>query len=522
MSDDIDKKLDGSVHTADVEKGTVEDTQKYRTWLRYNSPIVQVMITAFVAFGCPGMYNSLTGIGAGGQVDTNTTSTGNIALYAINAGVYLFIAPIVYHYTGSRWCMFFGGMAYPLYAGSLLAYNHIASRGFVIAAAAILGIGSSHLWVGQGALMTGAPLPHEKGLLIGLYWFVFNIGGVIGSFIEMGINFDSVQSTVSDPTYAVFIALMGAGFLAALLILPQRKIVRTDGSRIRPVEERPNVVRDFIKILKILPRKETIVLLPFFIASNWCYTYQQNTVNLRLFNIRTRGFDSAFYWFGAFTSPIMGIALDNKRWSRRKTAISGYLLLVVLHFIVFGGGVALQLRSASSADDTSDNHMYKTHALDFLDSGTKFAGPFLLYFAYGIFDSLWQTYAYWIIGCIGTDDEVSARYVGLYKSMQSAGAAVAWKLNAMPISYTLEFGLNWGIMGGSLIVLAPFFLWMKEPEEQVPEQGGFLEGAEIMPSIYAVRSDQTHLAPSRSKMSPQQTQVAPSRTIDAVFEGSHS
>lgn len=458
----------------------------YRKWFRYNSPAIQVLITSLVAFGCPGMFNSLSGIGAGGQVDNHTTDTGNIALYSINAGVYLFVAPIVYHYIGSRWCMFFGGIAYPLYGGSLLAYNYIKSDAFVIAAAAILGIGSAHLWVGQGALMTGAPLPHEKGKLIGIYWLVFNMGGVIGSFIEMGVNWNSEQNTVSNATYAVFIALMGAGFLSALLLLSPEKIVRSDGSVVRPDStERPNVVKDFLKILKIIPRKETLVLIPYFFVSNYCYSYQQNTVNGRLFDIRTRGFDGAFYWLGALSSPFFGMALDNRRYTRRTTATAGFVMLAVLHFIVFGGGLALQLRSPSNASDTS-HHKYMPHALDMIRSHSEFAGPFILYFCYGIFDSLWQTYAYWIIGCLGTDDEISARYVGLYKSMQSVGAVVAWKLNSVPVNYDLEFALNWGFVGASLLVLVPLFFWIREPGSDM--EPNYVEGVEIMPSVFPIRS----------------------------------
>lgn len=439
-----------------------DDAPRLSSW-RYNSPTVQVLLTALVAFGCPGMFNSLTGIGAGGQVNSYATDTGNIALYAINAGVYLFIAPIVYHYVGAKWCMFIGGIAYPLYGGSLLAYNYIGSNAFVITAAAILGVGSSHLWVGQGAIMTGAPMKKEKGRLIGMFWLLFNLGGVIGSFIAMGVNFHSVENRVSDATYAVFIALMGAGFLSALLILSPTKILRNDGSQVRLDDStaRPNVVKDFLNILTIFKRKETYALIVYFFGSNFFYTYQQNTVNGRLFDIRTRGFNGAFYWLGSLMAPIFGLFLDNRKFSTRGTARVAFALIFLMHIAVFVGGLVLQLRSPSSIDDTSE-HLYMPHAMDMIRSGRKFAGPFVLYYLYGVFDSMYQTFAYWIIGHLGkNDDDVTARYVGLYKAVQSAGGAVAWKLNEVPINYNAEFAVNWGIIGGGLVLLTPLLFWIE-------------------------------------------------------------
>lgn len=446
-----------------VVVASAESAPLLTSW-RYNSPAVQVLLTALVAFGCPGMFNSLTGIGAGGQVDSTATDNGNIALYAINAGVYLFVAPIVYHYVGAKWCMFIGGIAYPLYGGSLLAYNHIQSDAFVITAAAILGVGSSHLWVGQGAIMTGAPMKNEKGRLIGMFWFLFNLGGVIGSFIAMGVNFDSTINRVSDATYAVFISLMGAGFLSALLLLSPTKIWRNDGSQVRLDDStaRPNVVKDFLNILTIFKRKETYTLILFFFASNFFYTYQQNTVNGRLFDIRTRGFNGGFYWLGALMAPLFGRFLDNRRMNTRRTAAVAFTIIFLLHIAVYIGGLMLQLRSPSSIDDKG-SYMYMPHEMDMMDSGKKFAGPFVLYFLYGVFDTLWQTFIYWIIGYLGkNDDDVTARYVGLYKAVQSAGAAVAWKLNEVPINYHVEFAINWGLIGGALVFFIPLLFWMEK------------------------------------------------------------
>lgn len=48
--------------------------------------------------------------------------------------------------------------------------------------------------------MVSYPLPDKKGIAIGIFWVVFNLGGGIGSFISFGLNFHSQSGTVTDGT----------------------------------------------------------------------------------------------------------------------------------------------------------------------------------------------------------------------------------------------------------------------------------------------------------------------------------
>lgn len=119
------------------------------------------------------MYNALSGIGGGGQLDTTTAAKGHIALASVSAFGNIFIAPVVTNILGPKWTIFIGGLPYVLYAGSLLAYNHISSQPFVIGASAVLGMGASLLWIAQGSVMTGYPLPEQHGRMIGVFWIIF-------------------------------------------------------------------------------------------------------------------------------------------------------------------------------------------------------------------------------------------------------------------------------------------------------------------------------------------------------------
>lgn len=119
------------------------------------------------------MYNALSGIGGGGQLDTTTQAKGHIALASVSAAGNLFVAPVVTNVLGPKWTILIGGLPYVLYAGSLLAYTHTGNQGFVIGSSALLGIGASLLWIAQGSIMTGYPLPQQQGRMIGIFWIIF-------------------------------------------------------------------------------------------------------------------------------------------------------------------------------------------------------------------------------------------------------------------------------------------------------------------------------------------------------------
>jgi len=73
------------------------------------------------------------------------------------------------------------------------------------------------------------------------------------------------------------------------------------------------------------------LLFPYFWASNWFYTYEQNAYNLYMFNTRTRSFTGLWYWlFQIFGSLLFGWFLGNKSWSRRRCAIAGWAVLFII------------------------------------------------------------------------------------------------------------------------------------------------------------------------------------------------
>lgn len=71
---------------------------------------------------------------------------------------------------------------------------HSNAGGFVIGAGAILGICAGLLWTAQGSIMLSYPTESQKGKYIGVFWAIFNLGGVIGASVAFGENFRSEAS----------------------------------------------------------------------------------------------------------------------------------------------------------------------------------------------------------------------------------------------------------------------------------------------------------------------------------------
>src|SRR5271168_4398055 len=59
------------------------------------------------------------------------------------------------------------------------------------------------------------------------------------------------------------------------------------------------------------------------------------------------------------------------------------------------------------------------------------------------------------MGSLTNNGRKLANFTGFYKGIQSAGAAIASRIDALEAPYINEFGANWGLLAGSLLIAAP-------------------------------------------------------------------
>lgn len=424
--------------------------------LPYNHATVQVIVVAFVCFMCPGMFNALNGLGGNGLPAeyTSTAANCNVALYA-TFSVFGFFGGSFVNRLGAKWVIAFGGIGYALYSGAYLCFDHTQNKGFVIAAGAILGVCAGLLWAGQGVIVLSYATEDLKGTYVTIFWAIFNVGAVIGSIVPLAQNVHNDHAGgVTDGTYAGFLALMLFGAILALALLPTDKVQKADGSRVI-VKKNPTWWSEFFAMYKaLISNPEIILLFPLFFSSNWFYTYQFNEFNAALFNVRTRSLNSLLYWaaqiFGALG---WGYILDWKFTSRRIRARVYHLILFVITMALWGGGLKVEQRA------TREEFLAGTIPLwDWTDRG--YIGPMFLYIFYGMYDAIYQTYCYWLMGTLSNSSRKLAIYAGFYKGLQSAGAVVVWRLDAIGLPFKNVFASTWALCVGGLLIALPM-VWFK-------------------------------------------------------------
>jgi MFS family permease len=382
---------------------------------RFNSPLSQVSLLGLICFCCPGMFNALSGLGGGGQLDHTTADNANTALYACFA-VFGVLGGGAHNLLGPRVTLLLGALTYPLYAGSFLYYNHHKHQAFPVTAGALLGAGAGFLWAAQGAIMTAYPTPGRRGTYISLFWCLFNLGGVLGGLLPFALNYHRGDDagSVNDGTYVAFMAFMFVGAALTLLVLPPGRIVRDDGTKATRVTY-SSPATEFAEILGLFANWKMLLVLPAAWASNFFYTYQFNNVNGVLFTLRTKGLNNVFYWGAQMVgSAAIGYFLDFGFASRRKRGLVGVAAVAVLGTGIWAGGLANQLTY------TADK--LPSQLIDFKD-GHRYAGPFLLYFSYGLLDAMFQSLIYWIIGALANDSQILSRYLATFlfwPSLQSS------------------------------------------------------------------------------------------------------
>ena len=405
----------------------------------YASPKIQLLVLAMVCFLCPGMYNALGGLGGGGQIDTSVQDHASTALYSVFAVVAFFSGTFA-NVLGIKVTMSIGGLGYPLYAASFLCYNHTKNEGFVIFAGAFLGLCAGLLWTAQGSIMMSYPQENAKGRYISWFWIIFNTGAVIGSLIPLGQNINTTTNgTVSDGTYVGFIVLMVVGAVLTLALVNVNTVIREDGSKVVMMKN-PTWVSEFKGLWECLYLQPWVIaLFPMFFSSNIFYTYQQNNMNAAYFNVRTRALNNLLYWLAQiFAATLVGYALDFPKFRRSVRGKISFGVLFSLTFIIWGGGYKYQMQQVDRATASSDEYLAIT--MDWTDGG--YIGPMFLYIFYGFYDAIWQTCIYWYMGAMSNSSRKTANMAGFYKGIQSAGAAVFWRLDGIKVEYDTMFAVT--------------------------------------------------------------------------------
>ncbi|KAL7411401.1 MFS general substrate transporter [Mrakia frigida] len=443
-------KTEGDAETAVVE---VEQPPVRTGWRgKYDSALVQMVLVSFVCFCCPGMFNALSGLGGGGKQDATTADNGSVALYSTFA-VFGFFGGTICNKLGPRLTLSIGSLGYSLYIGSL--YSTVITQtkpreNFVIAAGAILGLCAGMLWTAEGSLMLGYATEKTKGRFTALFWMIFNLGAVIGAAIPLATNWNTGETAAaSGSTYIAFLVITLVGACIPFLLTKPSNVVRSDGTRVT-VERQSTWKSEFKGLFFVLKSDPWVIFLfPAFMSSNWFYSYQFNSMNgSGYFGIRGRTLNNFLYWLAQiFGSFAIGMFLDSNL-TRRTRAYGGWFIAFALTSIIFGGNYAAQT-SYTRASVLAEGWAPVTVG------DSAYAGRAILYMLNGFYDAVFQTFCYWSIGCLSNDIRKLAMIVGFYKGLQSAGAAITFRLDSLKIPYMTILASSWGVLVAGLLIMAP-------------------------------------------------------------------
>jgi len=141
---------------------------------------------------------------------------------------------------------------------------------------------------------------------------------------------------------------------------------------------------------------------------------------------------------------MMGIALDWKpeKYVRPIRARAGLIFLFVATMTIWGGGWTFARHSVRGVvpDPLID-----------LTQSKRYAPHLMIYIFWAMYDGAFQAYAYWLMGSLSNNSRRLSHYSGWYKSLQSAGAAVVWRLDGEKISYVSMYLTTWMMMVFALI-----------------------------------------------------------------------
>jgi len=425
----------------------------------YSHPTTQVVLVGFTAFCTVGMFSAVSNLGAGGTQDVALSDTANGVLYGCFAIMGLFSGG-VNNVLGPRLTIFIGTLGYALYVGSLWCFQTQGTRWFLILAGALLGVSAALFWSAQGSIMMSYPMEKDKGKAFGIFWAIFQAGSFIGSLIALGININSGSlKAVATSTYIAFLIIILVGIASTWLLLPPNRVIRGDGTLVK-VEAASNTKDEIRALFQTMKDWRMLALMPMFFASNYFYAYQ-GAVNAGKFTAPTRALNAVLEGAGAIVGALLigFLVLDNPKFKRRTRGWLGLGVVTVLTIVVWSCGLAFQV--TFSRKNPGEMIHYKEHVYD--AKGT-------LFFFYFFSDATYQAMVYWIMGALTNDPFTLARFTGLYKAVQSAGAAGSFGMDAVYTPYLNEHLASWILILVSLPLAALVIRTIKDTsyeDEQV-------------------------------------------------------
>ena len=403
----------------------------------------QIIIISMICFACPGMLNALSGLGGGGKSSNESIEEANTAVAISFTLSSLFSVPIINTF-GYKLAIL-AALTYALFVFSFLFESDVLT----VSAGIVLGIGAGFLWNIQASAMLSIPRESEKGLYFSIFWMVFNLGALLGSILPLVREWSSHTTTqVSIGTYIGFIVIMVTGSLLGFgLESPKKSSNQKSGGFADIFQECKNIIMLFFD-------PYMLILIPLMAGSNWFYTYQFNVFNNGgVFVLRARALNNSLYWFMQIIGSLfIGFLLDWPRLGKRRNRA----LITNVFILVFFSSLWIFCIFFQLGFTRESGLLLKNHPNLQLDVFNHTYPKYLaLYGFFGMADSCYQGFIYWLLGSMTNCPQKSARLGGFYKFVQNAAAAVSAQLDVRGTPYLTQLIICFSISAVGLLLCIP-------------------------------------------------------------------
>ncbi|KAF2680761.1 hypothetical protein K458DRAFT_344517 [Lentithecium fluviatile CBS 122367] len=407
------------------------ETEPYR-W--YRGVFFQATVVGCCAFAAPGLWNAMQSVGAGGQQTPYLVMAGNAVLFSLMTFACLG-GSIVINRIGLRYTLCLGTVGYVLYSAALYQNNRYGTVWFIYFGSAACGITAGLFWAAEGAIMLSYPPPEGRGRYLA-YWLTYrNSGAILGGVINLAFNYSGRSlGKLNWKTYIVFVVLQCLGPAVCLLLSNPEQVQRRNGTRVKLLQKIPAKM-EMLETLKLMVRKEFLLLVPYFLYVTWSLPYIGSYMSL-YFSVRSRALASLVTALAQIlATAIMGTFLDWKRFSLNARARYGFIGMMAL-----SGGVwiwALVIQS---------KYQKNKPALDWADSA--FGEGWGLYVFQQVEFALTYNYGYWLMGFLAKEPAEIVRCTSVARGVEAAGQCVASGISSTKAPLIVSAGLIfawWGV-----------------------------------------------------------------------------
>ena len=358
-------------------------------------------------------------------------------LYAVFT-VASFLAPAAVNRWGPRICLFIGILGYgALVAGGLLYFLRpgAAMLSFVLVCAALNGGGAALLWTAQGKMIMSYSTDENRGLLFGIFWAMFNSASIVGGLLAF-FYFSASASHGSGGLFIIFLVLVLLGAAFSFLLPCREETSPGGGEQARgggggdTRKGRGGVWTD-VKATFLMAVHPKVLLMTVAIWHTGFKLPYQISVFSRFFSEKCGGLEMViFYTAEVLMGVLAGRLLDwEALGGQRRRAVYAVGLFVALSVASLVLGYSVERPYAGTvAADGSGGWIDGVPAREFFEA--KNILPTVVYFLYGLADSILQVYVMWLLGTFFQGDRLASA-VGYYKFVQSAGWSLGFALTPL-------------------------------------------------------------------------------------------